>query len=69
MTTSDVTTAIVVDQTTNEAFDVINNPQDWWSGEIKGDTKKNNDEFNYRYKELHFSKQKIVEMIPGQKVV
>ena len=40
MTTSDVTTAIVVDQTTNEAFDVINNPQDWWSGEIKGDTKK-----------------------------
>ena len=40
MTTSDVTTAIVVDQTTNEAFDAINNPQDWWSGKIKGDTKK-----------------------------
>ena len=69
MTTSDFTTTIVVDQTPKEAFDAINNPQDWWSGEIKGSTEKLNDEFTYRYKELHFSKQRIVEMIPDQKVV
>jgi hypothetical protein len=69
MTTSNFTTAIVVDQTPKEVFDAINNPQDWWSGEIKGSTEKLNDEFTYRYKELHFSKQKIVEMIPDQKVV
>ena len=69
MTTSDFTTTIVVDQTPKEAFDAINNPQDWWSGEIKGSTEKLNDEFTYRYKELHFSKQRIVEMISDQKVV
>jgi len=69
MTTSDFTTTIVVDQTPKQVFSAINNPQDWWSGEIKGSTEKLNDEFSYRYKELHFSKQRIVEMIPDQKVV
>ena len=69
MTTSNFTTTIVVDQTPKVAFDAINNPQGWWSGVIKGNTEKLNDEFTYRYKELHFSKQRIVEMIPDQKVV
>ena len=69
MTTSDFTTTIVVDQTPKEVFDAIRNPQGWWSGVIKGNTEKLNDEFTYRYKELHFSKQRIVEMIPDQKVV
>ena len=69
MTTTNFTTKIVVNQTPKEVFTAINNPRDWWSGEIKGNTEKLNDEFTYRYKELHFSKQRIVEMIPGQKVV
>ena len=69
MTTEDFTTTMLVNQTPKEVFTAINNPRDWWSGEIKGNTEKLNDEFTYRYKELHFSKQRIVEMIPGQKVV
>ena len=69
MTTPDFTTTIVVDQTPKQVFNAINNPQAWWSGEIKGSTDKLNDEFTYRYKELHLSKQRIVEMIRDQKVV
>ena len=69
MTKPDFTTTIVVNQTPKQVFNAINNPQDWWSGEIKGSTHKLNDEFTYRYKEFHFSKQRIVEMIPDQKVV
>lgn len=65
----DFTTAIVVDQTPKQVFSAINNPQNWWSGEIEGNTSKLGDEFTYRYKELHLSKQRIIEMIPGQKVV
>ena len=68
-TTTDFTTTIVVDQTPEEVFNAINNPQAWWSGEIKGSTDKLNDEFTYRYKEFHLSKQRIVEMVPDQKVV
>jgi hypothetical protein len=68
MTTSDFTTSIVVHQTPKQVFNAINNPQAWWSGEITGSTDKLNDEFTYRYKDLHMSKQKIVEIIPNQKV-
>lgn len=69
MKKQDFTTTIVVDQTPKQVFNAINNPQSWWSGEIKGSTGKLNDEFTYRYKDFHFTKQRIVEMIPEQKVV
>jgi Activator of Hsp90 ATPase homolog 1-like protein len=69
MEQKDFTTAIVVDQTPDQVFSAINNPRAWWSGEIEGSTDKLNGEFTYRYKELHLTKQRIVEMIPDRKVV
>jgi hypothetical protein len=69
MTTQDFTTTILVDQSPEEVFNAINQPQNWWSGEIEGNSAKLNDEFIYRYKDLHLSKQRVVEMIPDQKVV
>jgi hypothetical protein len=69
MKKQDFTTAIIVDQSPNHVFYAVNNPQHWWSGEIEGASSKLNDEFTYRYKEFHLSKQRIVEMIPDQKVV
>jgi|SRR4051812_1018938 hypothetical protein len=69
MKASDFTTTILVDQTPQEVFDAINSVRDWWPGEIDGKTRQLNDEFTYRYKKIHYSKQKLVEMIPGKKVV
>jgi len=69
MKKQDFTTTIVVDQTPNQVFNAINNPRAWWSGEITGNTEKLNDEFTYRYKEFHISKQRIIEMIPDERVV
>ena len=63
------TTSFSVDQTPQEAFAAINNVRGWWSGQIEGDTDKLGAEFTYRYKDVHLSKQKITEFIPGKKVV
>jgi hypothetical protein len=68
MDKQDFTTTIVVDQTPERVFSAISNPQAWWSGKITGNTDKLNDEFTYRYKDLHMSKQRIAEMIPNRKV-
>jgi len=69
MTTSDFTTSIIVDNTAAAVFNAINNVNKWWQGEIKGNIQKLHDAFEYRMKDVHFSKQKIVELVPNERVV
>jgi hypothetical protein len=63
------TTAFTVDQTPEEAFAAINDVRGWWSGEIEGSTDKLGDEWTYRHEDVHYSKQRITESVPGKKVV
>jgi ketosteroid isomerase-like protein len=69
MKTADFNTTILVDRSPEEVFNAINDVRGWWSGEIEGSSRELNDEFTYRYQDMHYSKQKLVEMIPGKKVV
>lgn len=69
MKTKDFTTSILIDQSPEEAFNAINNVSGWWQGEIKGNSNKLNDEFTYRMEEFHFSKQRVVEIVPNKKIV
>ena len=69
MTTVNYTTAISVDNTASEVFDAINNVRGWWSEEIEGNTNQLNEEWNYHYQDVHHCKIKIIESVPGQKVV
>lgn len=62
-------TTLLVDQTPEEVFNSINNVRGWWPGEISGETNKLNSEFTYQVKDIHFSKQKISELVPGKKIV
>jgi hypothetical protein len=66
---NDYTTAFTVDQTPKEAFAAINDVRGWWSGNIEGNTDKLGAEWTYRYEDVHYSKQKITELIPDKKVV
>ncbi len=69
MITNDFTIDILVNQKPNEVFNAINNVDGWWQGEVKGNSNKLGDEFTYRMEEVHFSKQKLVEVIPNKKIV
>jgi hypothetical protein len=40
MNDQNLTAAILVDQTPDEAFAAINDVRGWWSGEIEGSTEK-----------------------------
>lgn len=68
MGNSDFTTTLIVEQSSAEVFNAINNAAAWWQGEINGSCNKLNDEFVYRMEEIHFSKQKVVELIPNKKI-
>jgi hypothetical protein len=69
MTSQSFSSAFMVDQSSEEAFAAINNVRDWWSGRIEGATDELEAEFTYRYQDVHYSKQRITEFVPGKKVV
>lgn len=69
MKTPDFTVTILVDQSPHEVIEAVSNPLDWWSGEVTGKAMQVNDEFSYRYKDLHYSRQRVVELVPERKVV
>jgi len=63
------TTSFLVDQTPREVFNAVNNVRGWWTGDIEGATSQLNDEFIYSFKDIHYSKMKVIEVIPDTKVV
>lgn len=69
MAATDFTSSFIVDQSPAEVFNAINNVSDWWQGEIKGNTHQLNEEFEYQMPGIHYSKQKLIEIIPNEKVV
>lgn len=69
MNDQNFTATILVDQTPEEVFNAINNVRGWWSEDIEGGTEKLNDEFTYHYQDMHRSKMKIIQSVPGKKVV
>jgi hypothetical protein len=69
MTSQNFATTFVVDQTPEEAFAAITNVRGWWSGEIEGSTDAQGAVFTYRFEDIHYTKQRISELVPGRKVV
>jgi len=74
METTDFTISISVNKTSQEVFKAITNVRGWWSGyyseEINGNTEKLYDEFSFRAGAgAHYSRQKLVEVIPNKKIV
>jgi hypothetical protein len=69
MKKQDYTVSITVDATAEEAFANIHHVSKWWTENLEGNSHKLNDEFTVRFGDVHISTQKLVEVIPGKKIV
>jgi len=65
----DYNVSITVNATAEQAFNCINSVSKWWTENVVGSSDKLNDEFIVRSGDVHYSKHKIIEVIPNKKVV
>jgi hypothetical protein len=68
MSSQNFQSTISVEQSPEEVFAAIINPANWWTGQIEGSADQVGVEFSYRYGDVHYSKQKVTELVPGSKV-
>jgi hypothetical protein len=65
----DFTRTFTVDPIADAVFAAVVDVPAWWTGTIEGETRRVGAEFTYRYGDVHYSKQKVTELVPGRKVV
>jgi hypothetical protein len=65
---NDYTASFTVDQSPQQVFDAINNVRGWWGEDVQGSNDIVGDEFTYRVRDIHYSRLKVVERIPNEKV-
>jgi hypothetical protein len=61
--------SVEVNATPTEVFNSINNVSKWWIKNFNGGSTSLNDEFSVRVPDRHYSKHKLVEIVPDKKVV
>jgi hypothetical protein len=62
-------TAITVNATPHEAFECITHVTRWWTENLVGKSQKQGDEFSVQFADIHYSKQRLIEVIPDKKIV
>jgi uncharacterized protein YndB with AHSA1/START domain len=65
---TDLTMSFTVEQTPQQVFDAVNDVRNWWSGTIVGETSALGAEWTYSVPDLHFSRFRITELVPAERV-
>ena len=65
---TDFTTTFTVSQSPEAAYAAIVNPRAWWSGEHTGIADRLGDVFTYRYRDIHYSRQQVIDLVPNRRV-
>lgn len=65
----DFSTSIMVDKSPSEVFEAVQDVRDWWSKDITGNTANEGDVFEFEVPGVHYSKQKLTEVVLDKKIV
>ena len=60
---------IIVNTTPQKTLEGILQVSRWWTNDLRGNSEKINDEFIIQHGDIHYSKHKLVENVPGKKLV
>jgi prolipoprotein diacylglyceryl transferase len=69
MPNGDFNVSFLVDRSPDVVFSAVTNVRGWWSESLEGDSASLGDEFVYRHGDIHFSRHRLIELIPNEKVV
>ena len=69
MKNQNYTILLTVAASAHDVFKSINNVAAWWTDDLKGSSEKLNDVFTVQFADMHVSTQKLIEVIPDEKIV
>jgi hypothetical protein len=69
MTDNSFNTAIEFDKSPHEVFSHLKEVSKWWTRDFEGRSANLNDEFVISHGDPHYSKHKLIEIIPDKKIV
>jgi uncharacterized protein YndB with AHSA1/START domain len=65
---TDYTTSVTIDRPPQDVFAAINDVRGWWGVDVQGSNARVGDEFTYRVQDIHRSRLRVVELVPGRRV-
>ena len=69
MNAKNYTHALLVKRTPQEVFEAIGDVAAWWTINVEGATRTSGDEFTVQFGDVHLTRQRITEAIPGRRIV
>jgi hypothetical protein len=69
MNVTDYQHRFTVRATPEQVFEAITRVSEWWTINTEGNSKALDDEFTVQFGDVHLTKQRITEAVPGKRVV
>lgn len=69
MSEQSFTTSFIVSRSPEQVVDAVRDVRGWWSKALAGDSAEPGDVFTYEVLDVHRSTIRVVEVVPGERVV